>query len=427
MPQAYSINLGCFCLHMQTAKSFAKVWPGIAGLLNYVSLGAQYSELWTPVPKSTLSKTCRYCAESDLKTLYIENFKESFALHNPKPTHTHPHTHTHISSQVCQQPLTIQVHALDLAHPPTGSTHAATGRMHCPSCGDSCGEELPSSWTQCPEGGVPKPLGQQGRSAWPVPWRGGAGDATHDWITSGCAHREYCPLRNYDWISSGKGKSSHFWTFFLEFLHFRLIPVMCPARKTKPEIYWKRLLIPDRAYPAIESAIYQKFVPVSNLSEIHSWKHLSGSAIILVPTVPWHSQRFRGEAQCPKTSRDCLHGKAQHPETSRDHMEAQHPEIPRRLCTEEPKLNKFLGRYPKGGGDAATTFPSMVGMATTESLPHAHTRTRRKPKKTTCKGSWFRSRIPSKFGRYHVKVSDSLIIYIYMRAVKLLSGPSWSF
>ena len=41
---------------------------------------------------------------------------------------------------------------------------------------------------------------------------------------------------------------------------FRPIPVICPARRAKPENYWKRILIPDRASPA-------------SFSEISSWKH----------------------------------------------------------------------------------------------------------------------------------------------------------
>ena len=32
----------------------------------------------------------------------------------------------------------------------------------------------------------------------------------------------------------------------------------CPARRTKPDAYWKRELLPDRAYPAIKSVTFQK-------------------------------------------------------------------------------------------------------------------------------------------------------------------------
>ena len=41
----------------------------------------------------------------------------------------------------------------------------------------------------------------------------------------------------------------------LELIAFRLIPVVCPARSSKPENVWRRSLIPDRAYPAIESLV----------------------------------------------------------------------------------------------------------------------------------------------------------------------------
>ena len=49
-----------------------------------------------------------------------------------------------------------------------------------------------------------------------------------------------------------------FKTFLLEFITFRLIPVICPARRAKPENYWNEELIPDRAYPAIKSVVFQK-------------------------------------------------------------------------------------------------------------------------------------------------------------------------
>ena len=39
----------------------------------------------------------------------------------------------------------------------------------------------------------------------------------------------------------------------------RLIPVTCPARRgAKPENDWKQLLVPDRTYPAIKSAKFEK-------------------------------------------------------------------------------------------------------------------------------------------------------------------------
>ena len=43
-----------------------------------------------------------------------------------------------------------------------------------------------------------------------------------------------------------------FLTFLLEFKAFRLIPVICPVRRAKPENYWKRYLIPNKANPAIK-------------------------------------------------------------------------------------------------------------------------------------------------------------------------------
>ena len=67
-----------------------------------------------------------------------------------------------------------------------------------------------------------------------------------------------------------------FKTFLLEFIAFRLITVIYPTRRAKPEDYWKRLLIPDRAFPTIKSVIFQK---------LNSWKYFSGSATIWVPTV----------------------------------------------------------------------------------------------------------------------------------------------
>ena len=69
-----------------------------------------------------------------------------------------------------------------------------------------------------------------------------------------------------------------FMTFLLELIAFRPTPVICPARRAKPENYSKPPLIPDSSYPAMKSAISQKL--------INSWKRFSGSAIILVPTMP---------------------------------------------------------------------------------------------------------------------------------------------
>ena len=57
-----------------------------------------------------------------------------------------------------------------------------------------------------------------------------------------------------------------FKSFLLELIHFRQIPVISPARRAKPENYWKRELIADRAYPAKKipqkkSVIFQTLVP----------------------------------------------------------------------------------------------------------------------------------------------------------------------
>ena len=95
------------------------------------------------------------------------------------------------------------------------------------------------------------------------------------------ARNDYCPHRNYYWINSRKGGSSNFCpdlvvflaffegknaqkskeipcskkkenhqkkqgkeeqgnNFLLELITFRPIPVICPARRAKPENYWKR-------------------------------------------------------------------------------------------------------------------------------------------------------------------------------------------
>ena len=52
-----------------------------------------------------------------------------------------------------------------------------------------------------------------------------------------------------------------FKTALLELTAFRLIPAIYPVRRAKPENYWKQKLIPDMAYPAMESVIYLKLIP----------------------------------------------------------------------------------------------------------------------------------------------------------------------
>ena len=46
--------------------------------------------------------------------------------------------------------------------------------------------------------------------------------------------------------------------FLLELRAFRLIPLICPARRATPENHWKRSLIPNKAYPAIKSVFSQR-------------------------------------------------------------------------------------------------------------------------------------------------------------------------
>ena len=48
------------------------------------------------------------------------------------------------------------------------------------------------------------------------------------------------PARKATAINSRKGGSSKFKKFLLEFIAFRLIPVICPARRAKPENCWIR-------------------------------------------------------------------------------------------------------------------------------------------------------------------------------------------
>ena len=49
-------------------------------------------------------------------------------------------------------------------------------------------------------------------------------------------------------------------SFSHEFIAFRLIQMLCPAKRAEPENHWKRELIPDRAYPAITSTELHKLV-----------------------------------------------------------------------------------------------------------------------------------------------------------------------
>ena len=52
-----------------------------------------------------------------------------------------------------------------------------------------------------------------------------------------------------------------FKTFLLEVIAVRLIPVICPVRRAKPENRWKRWLAPDRAHPARISNFFRNLIP----------------------------------------------------------------------------------------------------------------------------------------------------------------------
>ena len=54
---------------------------------------------------------------------------------------------------------------------------------------------------------------------------------------------------------------------FLDLTAFRQIPVICPARRAKPENYWKRELIPNKAYPANKPVVFHKSIPGKHFSE----------------------------------------------------------------------------------------------------------------------------------------------------------------
>ena len=97
---------------------------------------------------------------------------------------------------------------------------------------------------------------------------------TYFWVSL-----SYCPCRTYYWIISGKGGSGKFLDFFTELVALRLIPVICHARSAKPENYWDRWWIPDRAYPAMKSEVF--------LTQIFIPGNILGSAMALVPTVLW--------------------------------------------------------------------------------------------------------------------------------------------
>ena len=72
---------------------------------------------------------------------------------------------------------------------------------------------------------------------------------------------KYCPRQNYYWINSGKGGSSNSEDFFTGINSFQTESSNLPLRRAKPEYYWLRSLIQDRAYPAKKFCNFQKFIP----------------------------------------------------------------------------------------------------------------------------------------------------------------------
>ena len=89
------------------------------------------------------------------------------------------------------------------------------------------------------------------------------------------AHK-YCPHRIYYWINSEKGGSSNFQDLFTGIHCFRTDSSNLSCKKGKA---WKLL------ETIINSRQGLSRNKISNFSEIDSWKHFSGSAKILVPTV----------------------------------------------------------------------------------------------------------------------------------------------
>ena len=72
---------------------------------------------------------------------------------------------------------------------------------------------------------------------------------------------QYCLCQNYYWMNSGKGGSNlYLETLLLELIAFRLIPVICSARRAKSENYGIQQFIPDSAYPAIKSVKFQELM-----------------------------------------------------------------------------------------------------------------------------------------------------------------------
>ena len=61
------------------------------------------------------------------------------------------------------------------------------------------------------------------------------------WFLPGLYHPPNIVRTETDyWMNSGEGGSSIFSDSLMELIAFRLLPVICPARRAKPENYWKR-------------------------------------------------------------------------------------------------------------------------------------------------------------------------------------------
>ena len=87
---------------------------------------------------------------------------------------------------------------------------------------------------------------------------------------------EYWPRRNDYWINSGKGGSGNFSDLFIGINSFQTDSSNFTCKKSNA---WRLL---ETIINSRQSLSRNK---VSKFSEIYSWKHFSGSAIILVPTV----------------------------------------------------------------------------------------------------------------------------------------------
>ena len=117
----------------------------------------------------------------------------------------------------------------------------------------------------------------------PIAEHEGIAEMVSRWRTIIVWEWNYCPRRNYYWINSEKGWSSNFLNFFTGINCFRTDSSNLSCKKGKA---WKLL---ERIINSRQGLSRNE---ISNFSEINSWKHFSGSAIILVPTV-LHVRYFR--------------------------------------------------------------------------------------------------------------------------------------